>query len=487
MAGQETENIFFRPENGWVGDVIPYQKDDLVHLFFLRDSRDSDRPGTPWDRYTTQDFNEFSYTGTALPNGGTLDQDLNCYTGSVVEFEDVTHLFYTGVNPKFLAPDTNQPIQIVMHATSVDGMKTWIKHPNHSFGAPSGYDPRDWRDPFVYRPEKDGPWYMLISARVNSGPSRRRGVIACCISNDLESWQVVEPFWAPNRYVMHECPEVFAIGQWWYLVFSEFSDRFVTRYRMSRSPFGPWTVPIHDTIDGRAFYAAKSVEFQNSRYFAGWIPTKVGEVDDGDWQWAGDLCVHKAEAAEDGTLEFKIPDALYQSFRIKNIPIFESIVGDWVITQDSMHCDELDGYGVIVAKCLPNQYLFEVTIEIGEDTTECGVVLGSSEDGEEGYIVRLEPRVGRLVFDRWPREITGAGQWQISGDISQIIELERIIDIQPGLHNLKIIVDGSACVTYLDDRVAMSARMYNLSGDHIALFVGEGSVAFSDVSLATRQ
>ncbi len=487
MVENGPEPIFLRPSGSWVGDVIPFARDGLVNLFFLNDRRDPEVPGTSWNLYTTQDFASFKYEGVSLPHGTANDQDLNAYTGSLVEADGVLHLFYTGQNPTYLIPDTSIPAQVVMHATSLDGMQTWVKHPEHTFGAPDGYSASDWRDPFVFKPETTGPWYMLIASRTEVGPERRRGLIACCVSEDLVSWQIADPFWAPNRYITHECPEVFQIGDWWYLVYSEFSEHFVTRYRMSRSPFGPWTVPEFDSIDGRAFYAAKSVAFGNSRFFAGWIPTREGRTDDGAWQWAGDLAVHQAVQGEDGTLNFKIPSELQASFNNRLVPDFEPVLGRWQKSEGSMYLSVPDAYGVAIATSAPDQFLLELTIDIDSETTECGVLLRASDDGNESYAIRLEPRVGRMVFDRWPRKLTGEGQWQVSGDISHDVALERPIHIAPGQHRLSVIVDGTACVAYLDQKVAMSARIYDRRTKGIGLFVGEGSATFSDISIATRQ
>jgi len=478
--------VFFRPTQGWVGDVVPFAHGDRVNLFFLHDRREPSQPGTSWNLYTTQDFGSYEYHGVSLPHGSVGDQDLNAYTGSIIDDDGVVHLFYTGQNPAMLAPGASEPAQVVMHATSTDGMRTWVKHPDHAFGAPDGYEPADWRDPFVFKPEADGPWHMLVAARFDSGPERRRGVIAGLVSDDLVEWKPSDPFWAPNRYFMHECPEVFAIGEWWYLVYSEFSDRFVTHYRMSRSPFGPWQVPPRDSIDGRGLYAAKSVEHRGSRYFAGWIPTREGEHDDGAWEWAGHLAVHEATQAGDGTLGFRMPAALRASFNDNATPDFRSVLGEWSGSGGDRQLSTPDGYGVTVATETPEQFVLDMVVEIGEDTTECGVLLRASADGEQGYVVRLEPRAGRMVFDRWPRKRTGTAQWQFSGDISQQVELERLVAIEPGPHRLSVLVDGTACIAYLDDVVAMSARMYDRRGGGLGLFVGEGAVAFTDVSVATR-
>ena len=82
-------------------------------------------------------------------------------------------------------------------------------------------------------------------------------------------------------------------------------------------------------------------------------------------------------------------------------------------------------------------------------------------DGDEGYVLRLEPKRGRMVFDRWPRQVTGDAQWQISGDVPFEIELERPCDLAPGEHTLEVVVDGDLCVAVLDRQVALSTRLYD--------------------------
>lgn len=482
-----TDSYPLRPADGWVGDVIPFAHEGRAHLFYLHDRRDPARPGTSWHVYVTEDFAGYEYGGVSLPHGGADEPDLNAYTGSLVHGDDgVVHLFYTGQNPAHLVPGRDVPAQVVLHATSRDGMRTWTKHPDHAVHAPAGYDAADFRDPFVFRPEPQGPWYMLVATRAQAGPDRRRGVIAALVSDDLATWVPSDPFWAPHRYLMHECPEVFRLGDWWYLVFSEFSDHFLTRYRVSRSPLGPWTVPDRDSVDGRGMYAAKSLELRGRRYFAGWIPTKEGETDDGAWQWAGELAVHEVGQEPDGSLAFRLPAGLRGRFGETTKPEFRSVVGEWRGTPAEPCVAVPDGYAVAVADDVPDRFLLDLVVEVGPDTTECGVVLRGSEDGDCGYVVRLEPRAGRMVFDRWPRRRTGEAQWQISGDVAHEVELERPVEIAPGEHRLSVLVDETACIAYLDDRVAMSARMYDRREGRLGLFVGEGSVAFTDVSVATR-
>lgn len=49
-----TRSVFFRPVDGWVGDVIPVQSDGMFWLFYLHEFRDSPETGTSWSLVTTR-------------------------------------------------------------------------------------------------------------------------------------------------------------------------------------------------------------------------------------------------------------------------------------------------------------------------------------------------------------------------------------------------------------------------------------------------
>ncbi|MDR6508646.1 glycoside hydrolase [Arthrobacter oryzae] len=472
-------SLFFKPADGWVGDLIPFEQDGEFWLFYLHEIREDPKPGTSWHLVTTKDLVQFEDHGVSLLHGGEDDLDFNAYTGSIVCDKDgIHHLFYTGQNPHNVGAN-GAPLQLVMHATSTDGMMTWGKHPELTFGAPDGYEAGDWRDPFVFRDEEAGQWRMLIAARHADGPERRRGVIAQCVSTDLMTWEHTEPFWDPRRYITHECPDVFAWGDWWYMVYSEFSESFTTRYRMAKSPNGPWIVPDLDSIDGRAFYASKTAERDGRRFFFGWIASKENNRDNGPWQWAGTMSVLEARQNPDGTLAFSFADELVESFWYE-API---TLGRRV----PMTIDVPDSYAAVVSEeDLPGQFYAKAVLQIAPGTTECGLLLRSSADGDRSYVLRLEPKRGRMVFDRWPRDVTGDAQWQVSGDIPFEIELERPCDLGPGEHILEVAVDGDLCVAVLDRQVSLSTRIYDLPEGRIGVFAGEGSVSVTELEIRTR-
>lgn len=467
---------FHTPRAAWVGDVIPWQEDGTFHLFYLHETRRQPAEGMPWHRVLTDDLVDFAEVGEAIGSAGAGAPDLNIYTGSIVRSADGRHhAFYTGQNPARTGPD-GRALQLVMHATSDDGMRSWERQPTDTFGATEGYETGDWRDPYVFRDEDAGVWRMLVTARHADGPARRRGVIAQCVSTDLATWEPAPPFWDPRRYVAHECPEVFEWNGWWYLVYSEFSEAFTTRYRMSRSLHGPWTTPEHDTLDGRAYYAAKSAARDGRRFFFGWIASREGARDDGAWQWAGTLSVLEATQRADGTLAFHPTPELRDTFG----PAQAALPAGTVLSAP-------DGYADVLT---PGDAADEVRLvarfDVADGTTECGVLLRAGADGDTGYVLRLEPRRGRMVLDRWPRQATGTEQWQISGDVPFAVELERPCALGPGEHVLDVVLVGDLLVATLDDATVLSTRVYDHPAGRLGAFVGQGTVTLLEFSAHPR-
>src|SRR5438034_4472486 len=190
--------FFYRPHDAWAADFIPFYKDGRFRLFYLLDWRNKDQhgEGTPWYQISTADFVEFVEHGEMLPRGSQEEQDLYVFTGCVIEAEERYHIFYTGHNPHFR--QQGKPEQAVMHAVS-DDLVHWQKIPEDTFYAPeSDYEPHDWRDPFVFWNVEAGEYWMLLAARLKTGPSRRRGCTALCASKDLQRRVVREPLWAPG-------------------------------------------------------------------------------------------------------------------------------------------------------------------------------------------------------------------------------------------------------------------------------------------------
>ena len=468
-------DLFYKPELAVVGDVIPFYDNGVFKPFYLRNYRNNmDKTHhDSWVMLSTTDHLHFD----------EHDTQIDAATGSVVRFNGVYHMFATIFKSR---PMKN----IIIHAISPD-LNRWTIQDDTIASDGIIYEPTHFRDPFVFWCEEEACWWMLIAARTN-GATMRRACVGLCKSDDLVTWRHCPPLYDPqDANCCFECPDYFRWGDWYYLVFSSYSDRFQTLYRMSRSPSGPWLTPPVDSFDSRAFYAAKTASDGVSRYVYGWNPTR--EVDEhhfsprrdygadmNAWDWGGNLIVHELIQAEDGTLRVKPVSSVDQALKCAQPLNPRPIQGSWVIGKGKLTADASRGYAAILLGRLPKLCRIRTEIEFSERPLQIGVALGVDASFSRGSYVILEPRKNRLQFKTGLRTTPSTGRifpWEI--------ETERPASLVPGHHSLTIFRQESVLEIYLDDAVALSTRLYDDYGGEIGLFIEGACAAFSNASVNT--
>ena len=272
--------IYYQHPNTWFGDCMPFGKDDTFYLFHQRDTRVPCPFGEPfgWDLATTKDFVTYEDCGVAIPRGTDEEQDQFIFAGSICEDrEGKYHAFYTGYNRDY--PKQGKPSQVLMHAVSED-LKHWTKTQDAvTFVPQPGYDPDDWRDPFVLWDDESEKYILILGARLEGDKHKTTGRTVYFTSDNLADWEFQGDFWAPDLFTMHEMPDLFKMGDWWYLITTEYSHASTQVYRMAKSLKGPWIAPDDDAFDGRAYYAGRTFMLNNQRILFGWVPTRANESD----------------------------------------------------------------------------------------------------------------------------------------------------------------------------------------------------------------
>ncbi|MBQ1800655.1 MAG: DUF4975 domain-containing protein, partial [Prevotella sp.] len=310
---------YYTPAIGRVGDPMPFydQKAGDFKVLYLQEfiNNMSHRFHPIW-AVSTSDGANYESLGELIPFGANdYQQDAALGTGCAYEKDGVYYIYYTGHNGNC------KNREVVMRATSTD-FKTWTKDELWTLKGPDfGYSSNDFRDPQIFVAD-DGLYHMLIATYpVNGGDP----VFAEFKSSDLKSWEHVgriRMIW--DR--MLECPDVFKMGEYWYLVYSESFRASWSRkvkYMMAKTyeelkncfNDGPkWPADGHEgVLDSRAFYAGKTASNGTDRYIWGWCPfrtgadiheknTNVGAGDGNEPAWSGALVCHKIIQHADGTL-----------------------------------------------------------------------------------------------------------------------------------------------------------------------------------------
>lgn len=185
--------------------------------------------------------------------------------------------------------------------------------------------------------------------------------------------------------------------------------------------------------------------------------------------------VHELVQEPDGTLSVKIPASVDQAIRRPAPYDFKPGLGPAKISPDLVELTVPGSFGCAAAGIMPARCKIEATVDFEENTRGCGIMLRASDDYNTAYYIRLEPARHRLVLDSWGRP----------GDVPFWIELERPLQLKPGQAvDLKVIVDGTLCVTYANDKIAMSTRLYNLKQGSWGVFANEGVARFRQVRIS---
>lgn len=469
--------LFYKPKDAWVGDLIPYYEDGTYYAFYLHDPRckkDEYAEETTWHLVTTKDFVHCTYHGEAVLRGGDTEPNKNAYTGSVVKAEDGTYyVYYTAYNADVKI--NGKSIQSVMRAKGKD-LYHLENDKDFLFTADDNiYEAFDWRDPYVFYRVEESCYYMLLAARRKNSGDLRGGCIALCKSKDMETWTYEEPFFDPHMYVTMECPEVFQIGKWWYLVFSTFSDRFVTHYRMAESLAGSWLIPEDDVFDTRANYAIKTASDGEKRFAFGWVPSKKGDCDFGSWEWGGTMIFHEILQNKDtGILSVKPAEGLKEYYKKEMaLPAVKKV---WCSLEEKQM--ETSMYGAALWEIPKDSFSIEMNISL-KGCHEFGIALHVDAGLEKGYFLRMDPLHRQAAWDMWPRAEKGFYQWQIGGDKAYQVETVRTLPKTNDFHIL-LVREKDICVVYINNEVALSTRMYDYKGGYAGWYLVQGKAVIEN-------
>ena len=481
---------YYTPAIGRVGDPMPFydQKAGDFKVLYLQEfiNNMTYRFHPIWAVSTTDGAN-YQSLGEMLPFGANdYQQDAALGTGCAYEKDGTYYIYYTGHNGNC------KNREVVMRATSSD-FKTWTKDELWTLNGPDfGYSGNDFRDPQIFVAD-DGLYHMLIATYpVNGGDP----VFAEFKSGDLKNWEHVgriRMIW--DR--MLECPDVFKMGDYWYLVYSESFRASWSRkvkYMMAKtydelkSCFndGPkWPADGHEgVLDSRAFYAAKTASNGTDRYIWGWCPfrtgadiheknTNVGAGDGNEPAWSGALVCHKIIQHADGTLTLGAVPAMAAKY---NTPAEANVVAS-----NGYNSGALSGDGAYVLyNRLGTCNHISFTVKTSNNWDKFGVSFARGTDSKKYYTMVVNPEWedGRKVNLEQEGE-EGKGFIEAADGYN----FQRPAD---NVYNIDIYTDNSVLTLYINDVCAYTQRIYGIQKNCWSINNYGGSITVSDVKVSRQ-
>ena len=460
---REPVQVFPSTEGALIGDTMPYWDDGVMNIFYLADQRDGKVGYHPWGLLRTKDFCTYEDMGIVIPYGETAkDQDNALGTGCVMKDQNgLYHAFYTGHN------DYYEPKEAIMHATSSD-MLTWKKIPEDTFIANDKYSRDDFRDPYVFYVPEEQQYWMLVVTR-----SEGSGVIARYTSKDLSKWTDEGIFFEDDLGfgTNMECPTLLKYGDKWYLSFSDqWPDR-VVHYRISESINGPFRKPEKDTMDSNGFYAGRMETDGTNLYIVGWNGTKYDHDDANEYDWAGNMVIHQLRQHPDGTLTPIVIESVAEKMThgLSEKPV---VMTDTVKKLKDGFTLAGEQYEIVQFESFDASGRIEADISGFEGDDKFGLAFAPDMDnvGTLNYVFNIPDN--RIEFYNTDELMDGYPQSYMDYDFSG----------KDSVH-MTVLVDNGVTCLYLDDEVALSARMYRSNGTNWQFFGINAGVTFDNIAV----
>ena len=443
----------------------------LFRIYYLQEFRPND-PATYHPVYAveTRDFVNYGESGEVLPTGGREDQDAAIGTGSVIRChkDGLYYLFYTGNK---YHPSDWENRQVVMSATSTDGVE-WSKTDLRLNGNEWYYYRNDFRDPEVFRTE-DGVYHMLVATGKDG-----RNVLAEFTSSDCRNWSHKGLFMNTLWDRFYECPNVFKMGEWWYLVYSELHKEIRrVQYFKSKTYEGlaactkddnpVWPDNHEGYLDSRGFYAGKTASDGSNRYIWGWCPTRrdnnntAVNNDNGEPDWAGTLVAHRLIQHDDGSLT------------LGEIETVRNWFNDEVSV--STTATSIAAGGSIELPALSDKTHLSFTVTASSAQTKFGVSIAKESWSGRYYSLIVNPEANNMAKVNFEQEGPDA--------MGFIPYIDGYFFSQPAdrIYHIDIYIDRSVLVLYINGQVSYTNRIYGMSGKSWSIKCYDGSIQITAI------
>ena len=279
---------------------------------------------------------------------------------------------------------------------------------------------------------------------------------------------------------MLECPDLFKIGDTWYLTYSWDC---VTYYAIGDSMNGPFRAPIDNILDGQGqmsgngfvFYAAKTAQMDGKTYLCGWLGRAGLSGDSGVYQWAGNVLNHELVQLDDNRLGVKAPDT-YADFFTVDKP-FKAVKkeGNVKIKDNTITLSAQDGtYALADMGTRAPAMTLECDVTLDDDGC-AGFAFGGSESDETYTALCLDAYRGQLHYEGY--EIPDLQTFDPTA-------ITRFDFTKNSVHHVKLVCENEIVVLYIDDQKALSSRIkHSIDGAHIGVFADGCNAEFSNITM----
>jgi len=310
---------------------------------------------------------------------------------------------------------------------------------------------------------------------------------------------------------MCECPDIFKMGNYWYLVYSEgyrASWSRKVKYMMATSwenlkacfndPGANWPQDGKEgVLDSRAFYAGKTASNGTDRYIWGWCPYRTGTtIHDkninvgagGEPNWSGALVCHRIIQHEDGTLTLGQVPAMAAKYHLQqSLTVMASngtvsggsAANGTVSGGSSAGITTLSGNDAyLLFPRLGTRNHISFTVKTSNNWDRFGISLVRGSDSKQYYTMVVNPE-----NENW-RKVNFEQEGEEGRGFIEGIDGYGFSRPADNAYHINIFTDNSVMVMYVNDNVCYTNRIYGIQKNCWSINNYGGSITVSDVKVS---
>jgi len=414
-------------------------------------------------------------------NNSYDDGDL--FTGCAVKYKGVYYLFYTG-NTRRQVKGSRRGVQTICLATSTDGIH-FIKHPKNPLFAPDpnrfytypdppapfrhhAHSGTDCRDILVVKDPSGQGWLgYVVMRRKGFNDAFHSACIVLCRSDNLVDWDIEEPVCTPNRFNCFEVPDVFKIGQKWYMIaltgdFYGQSDRWTDRditcatiVFQADGPQGPF-IEVKDNLllssstDKGQGISARTLERNGERllfYTHSEVSTGKGRL-----SWPEKL-IPRAQGGLDPMYWEGLNDAFQAAVDAAPVNVTSDKSGSKLI--------KVEGWTI-------KNTAYMITTMVDLHTARAGgIAFGSKGEQEPFLLARIDSEArpdGMVSIERLKEK--------------EIIQKRQTKIARESAYKLRVIVCGEIIKLYVDQRLVLTQYAAGIKPGDVYLYARKGKARY---------
>jgi len=161
----------------------------------------------------------------------------------------------------------------------------------------------------------------------------------------------------------------------------------------------------------------------------------------------------------------------------------QALTGEWKLEKDQAKVDTPYDFSALLLNPVGETSRLSFDVEVAGDNPSIGIAVHVGETFTVGYYLLIDFGRRRIEFKSGVRMTERGGQM-----FPYEVELERPLSSKTGeCFHVDVIVSGTILEVYVDNRIALGTRMFDIKGGNFGLYASDAEANFMNIQIFKKK